>query len=99
MIRAPIVKIEDWAARQQMFRRLYAIGRQCIGDNVVYFIQTCSQSDIDNAIYVWLDPKLANAFWLCDRDDIDAYIESRNLTLVNSPAQFMAYGRRHGLLP
>lgn len=99
MTPGPIVKVEDWAARQRLFGQLYAMGRRCIGPDAPTFIKTFTPHDIADSVYVWFSPKHGSGFWLCDRADLADYLKTRSLTLVNSPAQFIAYGRRHGMLP
>ncbi len=100
MIPGPIVKIEDWEERKRFFERLYALGLTCsVFPSAGALAASFIRDQPKDLIYVWLRVGDAGAFWLCDREDLSEYMRNRHLTLVNSSAQFMAYGRRHGMLP
>lgn len=94
----PIVKVTDVPTRHRLIHQLYGMGIKCVKDTAAQMCESDMRQSRPSP-YIWLARNREHGFYFCYPEDFGSYVRDQGLTLVNSPAQFMAYGRRHGMLP
>lgn len=90
----PILKVPSRAHRTAFVRTIYAAGWAWVGETLADALTVISGEDYDDCGHAWIGPYGDIMFIENDSLAVEVECADNGVLYMNSPAQFVAYGRQ-----